>query len=46
MLVLLRFIIIVLPFIIHTKRQDISCVQVKEDNCATACLTETMEITY
>ena len=42
-LLLLCFITIILPFIIHVKRQDIVCVQIKKDNCATACLTKTME---
>ena len=29
---------------IHAKRQDIVCVQIKKENCATACLTKTMEL--
>ena len=30
--------------ILYAKRQDIVCVHIKEDNCATACLTKTMEL--
>ena len=29
---------------IYAKRQDIVCIQIKEDNCAIACLTKTMEL--